>query len=238
MNGVRVLAYNVRGARHGLRRVAAAIGTERPDVALINECGSAGTARRLAAALGMQVRSSSSAWPWRREARSAVLVRPPFAFGAMEVLRFMPVRPGAYPRGALVAEVTGTPAPLTVAAVHLGLLDGERPRHARALITSLAGRDGAIVVGGDLNEGPEGEAFGALTSLGRDAWAERGAEGAGDPGATYPADAPVARIDALFVAGAIEIDRCWVAGRAEGPGRAPSDHLAVVADLSFAGSPS
>ena len=234
MSGPRVLAYNIRGFRNGFDQVAAVIDGTHADLVLLTECGPRRRLARLAERTGTRVAHGPLPWLGRPAPRNAVLVRTPW-----RLRRFRPVvfaSDGRYPRGALIAEVDGPDgAGLTVASVHLGLVDGMRPKHATELIGELGDGGRACVVGGDLNEAPDGPVASAFRSGGfRDAWVEAGS-GRAD-GNTYPAHDPTARIDYVLVGVGVEAASCAVVGEAIGAGRPPSDHLAVVADLSVEGA--
>ena len=109
--------------------------------------------------------------------------------------------------------------------VHFGLDGAERGRQAEALEGLVAALDGdVVIVGGDLNATPDMRAPTRIAALLRDVWVE---VGTGD-GATFPAFAPAARIDYVFVADGPEITGAAVGG--DGASEA-SDHLPVCVDL-------
>jgi endonuclease/exonuclease/phosphatase (EEP) superfamily protein YafD len=83
---------------------------------------------------------------------------------------------------------------------------------------------GSVVVGGDLNATPDMRAVVRIAGDLRDAWSHAGR----GEGATFPAFAPAARIDYVFVGHPGTIVRATVG--AEGSSEA-SDHLPVVVDL-------
>ena len=82
---------------------------------------------------------------------------------------------------------------------HFGLDGAERGRQA-SRVTGLvaevvAGVDDLVIVGGDLNATPDMPATARISGALRDAWDQ-----AGDgQGWTFPASAPMARIDYVFV---------------------------------------
>jgi endonuclease/exonuclease/phosphatase family metal-dependent hydrolase len=220
---LRVVVYNVRGFRDGSGRVAGVLRGLRPDIVLLNESAGRWRLRRLARTTGL--RAAGDPWsPFGRRIKNAVLVRPPLRVDRRRLVRFgRSAR--FYPRGALVTRVAG-PRPVAWAVcVHLGVHPAERLRHAHELLSALERLDGPVVLGGDLNERPEGRAARLLAGRYRDAWALAGASG----GDTFPADEPAARIDVLLVSEAI------VPRRAEVPEtpnvRGASDHRPVVVDL-------
>jgi endonuclease/exonuclease/phosphatase family metal-dependent hydrolase len=117
---------------------------------------------------------------------------------------------------------------VTVASVHLSLLPEERRAHARAVVSALRGLGPApYVVAGDLNEPPDGPAWGEFGELVGDA-APTGAP-------TFPARSPRQRIDAVLVSAGVEIEAVRVPGPDDQVDPVDlalaSDHLPVVADL-------
>ena len=131
-----------------------------------------------------------------------------------------------YPRGALVAELQNGDARLVAVATHLGLHPRERLHDAHEL-GRLLPHDAAAVVGGDLNERPNGTAVVFLSERFGDAWL-LGGDADGD---TFPADEPTARIDYLFVTKGIAVERVIVP---PGPdAREASDHRPLVAELTL-----
>ena len=220
---MRVGVHNVHGLRAGVDRVAPALASLDADILLLQECGSARRLRRLADALGMGAASSHR--PFGR-VRNAVLFGPSWRlvgtepFGLSRVAR-------STPRGALAASLRRTGLVVVAVAAHLGLSPAERVRHARELTDAYAGSHAPLLLGADLNEGPDGPAFRWIAERLFDAFAVAG-EGPGD---TFPADAPRARIDALFVSDRVRVIGARV-GSAPGLSGA-SDHLPVVVDLEL-----
>jgi endonuclease/exonuclease/phosphatase family metal-dependent hydrolase len=219
---VRAATYNVRGFRDGADRVAAVVRDLRPDVLLLQESGSRRTLRRFADGVGMHV--ARDPWsPFHRRVKNAVLLGEPWRFVSVNLVRF-PRSKRWYPRGALVAKVTSGDQTVWAVSVHLGLDGAERGRHVESLVRLLEPIDSTVVVGGDLNATPDMRSTARISVVLRDAWSARGR---GD-GPTFPAFAPVARIDYLFVGGDGEIESVavGVVGASEA-----SDHLPVSARL-------
>jgi endonuclease/exonuclease/phosphatase family metal-dependent hydrolase len=225
---VRVVVYNVRGLRDGRRSVAAVIRRFSPDVVLLNESDGRWSLRRLARAVGMRV--ASDPWsPFRRRVKNAVLVRPPWRIVERRLVRFA-ASPRLYPRGALVVEAIHDGLRLWAVATHLGLHPLERLRDAQALADRLGGLGEPVLLGGDLNEKPDGRAASLLAERFRDAWL-LGGDVAGE---TFPADEPTARIDYLFVSEGVRVERAMVPPIPEV--RVASDHRPVVAEVSLPGA--
>jgi endonuclease/exonuclease/phosphatase (EEP) superfamily protein YafD len=83
---------------------------------------------------------------------------------------------------------------------------------------------GLVIVGGDLNATPDMRTASRIAATLRDAWSEAGH----GEGPTFPALAPAARIDYVFIGKEGTIVRAVVG--AEGAAEA-SDHLPVAVDL-------
>jgi endonuclease/exonuclease/phosphatase family metal-dependent hydrolase len=222
---VRVVVYNVRGFRDGFDRLVRLVGHFVPDVILLNETGSRWRLGRFAKALGMGV--ARDPWsPFRRRVKDAVLIRPPWWIAEQGQHRFEGT-PLMYPRGALIARLENGDARLCAVSTHLGLHPRERLAGARELARLAADVGTAVVVGGDLNERPDGRAVGYLAERFRDAWLL----GGDVDGETFPADEPTARIDYLFVSEGVVVERVIVP---PGPdAREASDHRPVVAELTL-----
>jgi endonuclease/exonuclease/phosphatase family metal-dependent hydrolase len=226
---VRAVTYNVRGFRDGRKRVAAVVSELAPDVLLLQETGSRRDLGRFADDVGMRV--AHDPWsPFRRRVKNAVLVAERWRFRSIELIRF----PGArrwYPRGALVARAMAGGDAIWAVSVHFGLAGAERAAQAASLVDLVASLDGGLViVGGDLNATPDLRAIARIAATLRDAWSLVG----DGEGPTFPASAPAARIDYVFVGGAGTIVSATVG--AEGASEA-SDHLPVVVDLRAESGP-
>jgi endonuclease/exonuclease/phosphatase family metal-dependent hydrolase len=224
---LRVMAWNLRGLRAGAATVAAVMEEEAPDLALLNEVGRTGwRLRGLVRRAGMD--AVTDVRLLRRGITNAVLVRPPWRVVEHVTVPFSH-RPGTIPRGMVTAVVGRSGYRLTAAAVHLGLSDPERADHARELTDLLPSLRHPVILGGDLNEPPEG---GAATWISERLW-DAYAQGGEGPGETYPAGVPTARIDYVFVSEGVRVDRAWVR---RDPGEEASDHLPVLAELALTAS--
>jgi len=212
---LRVATYNV----HGLRRpvaVARVIASLEADAVLVQEYAS--KVLLLPVARGAGMRAVAPQRRGRPFQRNAELVR-----GDIRVVRAWPVELPSTPpresRGATLAELETGPARFVVASVHLGLEEHERAEHARLLVDEVVRTGLPCIVGGDLNEGPDGAAARAM--------AERLVDASPDGGPTFPAANPSARIDVLFVgAGARVVSSVVIDG---GRAHAASDHLPAAA---------
>jgi endonuclease/exonuclease/phosphatase family metal-dependent hydrolase len=223
MASLRVAAYNVHGFRGGTRAIAEVLGPEEPDVLLLNEVGILGF--RLWRFRRRMAMHRASGLGRIRPVRNAVLVRRPWHLVGKHVERFP--RHGGVQRGVVFALARRAGQRVTLASVHLGLSAREREAHAHHLTDVLAGVPHPVVLGGDLNEGPEGDAASWIAERYWDTF-EKGTEGEGH---TFPAKAPRARIDYLFVSDGITAERAWVGSAAT----SASDHLPLFAQLDVGG---
>ena len=223
---MRVVTYNVRGFRDGRQRVAAVVNRLQPDVLLLQETGSRRALRRFASDVGMRAARDPLS-PLRRRVKNAVLIGEAWRFTSIRLIRHERGK-RLYPRGSLVACAAKNDRTLCAVSVHFGLEGAERGRHAHALEGIVAALGGDLVVaGGDLNATPDMPVLRQIVASLRDAWE---AVGTGD-GATYPAIAPAARIDYVFVGDGPGITGAVVGG--EGAAEA-SDHLPLAVDLALA----
>jgi endonuclease/exonuclease/phosphatase family metal-dependent hydrolase len=226
MATLRVAAYNVHGFRSGTRVVAEALREHEPDVLLLNEVGYFGLRLwRFRRRMGME---RASGLGLLRPVRNAVLVRRPWRLVGKNVER-LPRLAGSVQRGVVFALARRAGQRVTLASLHLGLSGRERVAHARQLTDLFAGVPHPLIAGGDLNEGPQGEAAAWIAERYWDAFARAAPEG--EAGHTFPAAAPRARIDYVFVSDGLTVERCWI-GPVAG---ATSDHLPVFAELEVEG---
>jgi endonuclease/exonuclease/phosphatase family metal-dependent hydrolase len=222
---LRVVTYNVRGFRDGLDRVVRVVSHFQPDVVVLNETGGRLALRRFGRALGMQV--ARDPWsPFRRRIKDAVLVRAPWRIASSLQRRFATAS-WLYPRGALVADVHRAGVRIHVIATHLSLHPAERRRHAEELVALVDRLRTPAIVGGDLNERPDARGVAVLGNRLRDAWLLAG----GADGETFPAGAPTARIDYLFVTEELRVEGVLVPGGADA--REASDHRPVLAVITL-----
>lgn len=222
---LRILVYNVRHFRAGPAVVAGTVAGLRPDLALIQECGTRGPLRRFARALEMEA-VHGSLTPVLRRVRNAVLVRPPWRAVTHRLQVFERSEP-FHPRGALAVQAGRSGSRVWALSVHLGLLDAERRRHAQELTDLCRSIRGPQLIGGDLNEGPDRPAARWIGERYFDAWTAAGT-GTGD---TFPASDPTARIDYLFSSEEVRVERATVVGRSGV--EVASDHRPLVVDVTL-----
>ena len=225
---LRVAGYNVQSFRAGQAAAAAAL-TESldgdpPDLVLLQECGARRAVARFAQLLGMEAVSTHR--PLNR-VRNAVLYRAPWRLGGAPTVVDLSRQSRTLRRGFIAAPLRADIVRVTAVSAHLGLAPAQRARHAAELTDFLAGLRGPVVVGADLNEGPDGLAAKWVADRLFDAFGVAG-QGHGD---TFPAGAPTARIDYLFVSGDVSVRRAWTGG--EGPAPRGSDHRPVLAELEL-----
>ncbi|MEU1731623.1 endonuclease/exonuclease/phosphatase family protein [Streptosporangium sp. NPDC020145] len=183
---------------------------------------------RLAASGGMSVVAG------RRLGGVAVLTGPAVRplHGRGRLLRFFP---GLEQRAIAMAVVEYGGHRVAVGSVHLDLDPAARAHHAGQALSMLgevAERFGALpVLAGDVNEEAGEPAWRLITERLTDCYplAPRG------DGLTFPSRAPRVRIDAVFAAPGARVISCGVAGADPGDLRLATDHLPVLAELSFSG---
>ncbi|EFK99282.1 endonuclease/exonuclease/phosphatase [Streptomyces sp. SPB78] len=223
---VRVLSYNIRSMRDDTAALGRVIRACDPDLVLIQEAPRFFRWRkalaRLARSAGLVTLAggATAAGPALLCSLRATVER------TEDVL--LPLTPGLHRRGFSTAVVRFGAARLGVVSCHLSLAKDERLAQAR-LLTERAERLGAphVLVGGDLNEGPEGKAFRHVAGRLRDAWAVRPWGGE----FTSTAENPYQRIDAMFVSEGVEVLGCGVPTLEDADVRAASDHVPVLAVL-------
>ena len=128
-------------------------------------------------------------------------------------------------RGAVLATLqplVGGPA-LRVASVHLPLDQAQRLSHVRSLSRQLVDFGLPVVLAGDLNEPPGGQAWKALEPLVSDP--------APKAPVTFSALAPRRRIDAILTGRGIEVLEYAAWQPDPKDARLASDHLPVLAEL-------
>jgi len=217
---LRVVTFNVHGFRAGVEPVAEALRTLSPDLVLLQECGSKRTVRGLARSLDMEVASTHRRF---NRVRNAVLFGPSWHVARTDVAD-LSREARTMRRGFVAVSLRSSQGRVVAVSAHLGLSPAERRRHARELADHVIGEGHPAVLGVDLNEGPTGDASRWMAGRLFDAFAKAGR---GD-GATFPASAPSARIDYLFVTEELAVREAWVPPLGD-----LSDHRPVVTDVEI-----
>ncbi len=238
-----VLVYNIHAGRDAagvdnLERVAAIVRESGADIAMLQEVDR-GTARsgnidqvaRLASLTGFQAAFGKTLDYQGGQYGVAVLSRREIL---SDTLLRLPVSPpqersgaGYEPRGALRAAILTPLGELHVLNTHIDASreDFYRLQEARELLRIAAASEppgGAVLIGGDLNSEPSSVVIATLIAAGwNDAWRC----GRGD-GLTFPARAPVKRIDYLLLPTSL---RCLSARVISTDA---SDHLPVVFEIA------
>ncbi|WP_372348743.1 endonuclease/exonuclease/phosphatase family protein [Streptomyces sp. KL116D] len=230
---IRVLSYNIRSMRDSPVALARVMKACAPDLVLIQEAPRFFRWRkqlaRLARAADLVILSGggSAAGPALLCSLRATVER------TEDVL--LPLTPGLHRRGFATAVVRfgGAQGPrLGVVSCHLSLQKDERYAQGGMLLDRVeAFRASGVplaVVGGDLNERPDGRTFRRLAKALNDCWA---VAPWGREYTSTPAD-PHQRIDAILATEGIEVLGCGVPGFLdEDELRAATDHLPVLAAL-------
>ncbi|MGA5418903.1 endonuclease/exonuclease/phosphatase family protein [Streptomyces lavendulocolor] len=229
---VRVLSYNIRSMRDDEDALARVIRACAPDVVLVQEAPRFFRWRKHAARLAAKSEllvlggGATASGPLLLCSLRATVER------TEDVL--LPLTPGLHRRGFATAVVRIGGARLGLLSCHLSLQDRERYDQAGMLLDRLAALDAPhAIAAGDINERPDGRAFGRLAAGLQDCWAVRpwGGEHTWTPGDPYQ------RIDAVFATKGIEVLGCGVPRPQDLPGvtepdlRAATDHLPVLAAL-------
>ncbi|HEX6057906.1 MAG TPA: endonuclease/exonuclease/phosphatase family protein [Gemmatimonadaceae bacterium] len=216
---LRVLVYNIHAGKDAagadnLARVAQLVRDRRVDVALLQEVdhgtrrsGGVNQPDELARRTGLNFAFGRTLDYQGGGYGIAVLSRFPVRGHTLVPLPIDPPQERAggsrEPRGALIATLETPSGPLHVLNTHLDASGSDTVRlqeaaRVVALLDSLRRTGAATIAGGDFNALPSSAVIGLLAESGmRDGWLACG--GAGD-GHTFPAAAPVKRIDYLFLA--------------------------------------
>jgi len=130
-------------------------------------------------------------------------------------------------RGMLRIEVQIGGRKLNFVTTHLDYqyADG-RLFETEQMLKFLEGVEGPLIVVGDFNDEPAGDAYKLMFTKFADSWLAAKAKG---DGLTYPADKPAKRIDYVFTrrADRVKTKRVWLVTTLA------SDHLPLVADLEI-----
>ena len=243
---LRVLVFNIfagkdTGGVSNLERVAALVRSTDADIVLLQEVDS--VTRRsggvdqpavLASLTGYDAAFGSSLDYQGGEYGIAILSRWPIVRDSMVPLPISPPQAragGRYePRGALVVEIDAPGGRLSVINTHLDASGEDHYRRQElATLLRLAEQElaagASLLIGGDFNSRPDSEVIRRATAGGwRDLWSVCGEPGEGN---TYPAHAPVRRIDYLFAASTA------TCSSASTVGAGVSDHLGLLVTVQL-----
>lgn len=230
---IRVLSYNIRSLRDDEEALARVIRACEPDLVFVQEAPRffrwRKHAARLAAKTDLVVLSGGAT------AAGPLLLCSLRAFVERTEDVLLPRTPGLHRRGFATAVVRFGAARVGVASAHLSLDAAERRAQAGLLLDRVASLGTPYgIVAADVNEGPDGPAFGQLAGALQDCWtvAPWGGE------RTFPVSAPDRRIDAVFASAGVEVLACGVPvglpGVSSADLRSGTDHLPVLAALRLA----
>lgn len=228
MPSLRVASYNLRGLKDSAEAAAAVVRAVRPDVLLLQELPRYPGSEYAVSAFA---RDCDLLWSGRTRLVSGTGLMTALRVTATDSQdRRLRVGLRENPRSYTLTQVRLPEGQRAhVVSVHLSLRAQQRVEHAGTVLSELAADpafpdDVPLVVGGDLNEGPDGAAWGRFT----EALVEVSAE---HP--TFPAHQPHRHIDAIFARGHRAVtpgDPALLEGM---PVREASDHLPVWVDLEI-----
>ncbi len=237
----RVMTWNIAAGHGDLSTIAGAIREAGPDIVALQEVDAhwekrsnfADQPAELAKALGMHVRFGpiyqlpGDGTSPRREFGVAILSRHPIVEFHNHLLPRLSTQSAATEPelmpGFLEATVEIEGGRVRVFTTHLDYRADPRVRNLQvaATIARLDAIDGPMILMGDLNAPPHAVELAPLFQRLRDAWPN-----GSDAGFTYPATAPVRRIDYILTSGDLRARNVRV------PPIEASDHRPVVADIS------
>ena len=222
---LRVATLNIlMGGRRG-EPLHEGVRTMAPDVLLVNESPKLPLLWRrrcelLATRWGLRFVGGG-----RPAGSNMVLVRPGIRLEGVRsrTLRIPPLMPR---RGIVAVQLRVDGKLFGAISCHLSLTPEARVREVEEVLAEASRLRGPVVVGGDLNERPNGPS-----------WARFRQAGFADHGTghwrTFPVEEPGRRIDALLVRGPVRVLHHGDPGVPEGLQVAASDHRAVLAVLTI-----
>lgn len=220
---LRVASYNLRGLKDDASLAAQVVRRIDPDVLLVQEAP-----RHPLASYAMTsfARESGMLWSGRTRLLSGTTVLTSLRLDAGDAEdRRLRVGLRENPRSYTLATVQLTGGtPVTVVSVHLSLVSEQRVEHVRTVLAEIEAdvSDQPLVIGGDLNEGRDGTAWGTLAGHLDEVSEDR---------PTFPAARPHTRIDAIFARGHHSVTQGDTALLEGMPLADASDHVPVWVDL-------
>ena len=226
---LRLLSYNVRSLRDDKAAVAAVIGACRPDVVAVQEAPRFLRWRSKRAALARE----SGLLVATADRPGGLLVLTSLAARVRRTsFALLPKTPKLHQRAVCIADIELGGVAWRIASVHFSLDPDERQRHLPsvwAAVDADGSAAGALVVAGDINEGPNRPVWRSMTGRLQDAFT---VAGTGD-GDTYSTVNRRKRIDGIFAAPEVDVVDCRVVTDlpdAATVARA-SDHFPLLATL-------
>ena len=227
-DSIRVMTWNIHGGigpdgRFDLDRIAKLILRHDPDIVALQEIETRGRGpdslqplRMLFEARGHWHEARTISAPDGDYYGHALLSRWPMQHGRLHDLSFS----DREPRFAIEAKIDSPHGPLHMVSAHLGLALSERRMQAGKLakLAHPGGGEPGIVVG-DFNDW---FAFGAVRRALRAVLPQRTML------KTFPARAPIFRLDRIYVKGPARLTAAW----SDREARTCSDHLPVIADIA------
>lgn len=130
-------------------------------------------------------------------------------------------------RGMIRIEIRVNHQTLSFVTTHLDYqYEDGRVFETEQLLEFLKDQKGPLIVVGDFNEEPSGDAYRLMAARFRDAWPESKTR---ETGLSYPADKPAKRIDYIFhrATDKVRAKKAWVVNTPA------SDHIPVMAELEI-----
>ena len=216
-----VMTYNILGARHraALRTLVRQL---RPDVLLVNE------SPKLPMVSKCQCRWLGWQWGLRflaggRTAGGNMIMSNSRLMTITASAARIPQPAGQPIRGVVTVQAELGGAPIGIVGCHLSLIAHSRVHEAMDYVLVAADRlDGPVVLAGDLNETPDKPAWQRILDAG---FVDHGSA----QELTFPAKAPVRRIDAILVRGDVTVLEHRVPDVDSALFVQASDHLPVTA---------
>lgn len=234
---LRVMTWNIHRG-HGadgnldLDRIARVIEAEDPDLLALQEVdrGARRTGRRnldeeIAERTDMHAVFGKAIDVQGGEFGNAILSKEPIAWRKNQPLPKETERE----RRALLragAEIAGEP--LVFMSTHFSLEESDRLRQVEAIARAAEDHAEPVLAGLDLNDAPGSPTHEAIAERFADLWTDVGQP----PGATWPAAAPLRRID--YILAQMPAASGWIPLRARVPSTRASDHRPVVLEFSRA----
>lgn len=227
---LRVASYNLRDFKDDLRAAVRVVRAMGPDLLLVQEAPRGVFCAHRVAGFAESCGLMWSGGNWRASGGTTVLASPGVEVYALDHIALRVPR-WQRPRGYAVARIGYAGSqPIRAVSVHLPLDPAEREGHAREILGAVGDGPG-LVLGGDLNETSEGQAWRAFAAQ------LQLRSGAAH---TFPSRSPSRRIDAVFTS--VDMVLAGAEGSASTAYRpehlqradlvAATDHLPVWVDLA------